>query len=123
MPAMSSEEKKKDIERYHRELAAKNTAASRMDSGVVLPLDNMDDTVLLIPGDNTKAKAILGNLTPGEPYFVFRAQDILSIFALEAYSELIRKYGGQAQLDSLLEAQEQFLEWQRANPGKVKLPD
>jgi len=119
MPAMSSEEKKADIARYHKEQQARAEKERHMDSGVV-----MDSKAILIPGGSNKAMAILSNLGPGEPYFILRAQDILSIFAIEAYAVLVEKYGGQTeQMESLTKVREEFLNWQRANPGKVKLPD
>jgi len=71
-----------------------------------------------------KAGEILQHLHPGEPVFIFRAQDVLSVFALEAYSELIDKYNGRSpQALSLSDAIHAFRQWQVQNPHWVKLPD
>lgn len=71
-----------------------------------------------------KAGEIIDHLHDDEPVFVFRAQDILSVFALEAYAELIEKYDGQGkQAMSLSHAIQDFRYWQKANPQWVKLPD
>mgnify|MGYP000332417470 CR=1 FL=1 len=71
-----------------------------------------------------KAGEILQHLYPGEPVFIFRAKDILSVFALEAYAALIEKYDGQGdQALSLSGAIHGFRTWQKTNPDKVKLPD
>lgn len=71
-----------------------------------------------------KAGEILQHLLPDEPVFVFRAKDILSVFALEAYADLVEKYNGQGkQGATLYESIQAFRDWQRANPDKIKLPD
>lgn len=72
----------------------------------------------------SKAQSILSHLTPGEPYFVFRAQDILSSFALEAYLTLVEKFNPTGpQAESLVDTLAEFRSWQQANPQRVKLPD
>jgi len=71
-----------------------------------------------------KAGEILQHLHKDEPVFIFRAQDLLSIFALEEYARVIEKYTPHGpQLESIVEAKNQFRAWQIANPSKVKLPD
>lgn len=71
-----------------------------------------------------KGDEILGHLIPGEPFFVFRAKDILSTFALDEYAKIVEKFTPHSpQLESLVEAINEFRAWQVANPDKVKLPD
>jgi hypothetical protein len=71
-----------------------------------------------------KAGEILSHLHPDEPIFVFRAQDILSVMVLSHYASLLEDYQQEGtQLASVIDAANDFRSWQRANPGKVKLPD
>ena len=78
----------------------------------------------IIPLTPGKAKEILTHLHEGEPVFIFRAQDILSVMVLSHYAKLIEDYtSGGGQLTSVIDTANEFREWQRANPGKVKLPD
>lgn len=73
---------------------------------------------------NKRAVEILSNLEPGEPFFVFRAKDILSTMALDEYAKLVERYGPLSdQLQSIGDAIHAFQVWQRNNPDKVKLPD
>jgi len=79
----------------------------------------------------------LERLHEGEPYFFIRAQDKLSISAVLGYSELLQREADKAyqsgdirQWESLSDQSaqvanysRQFLEWQRAHPEFVKLPD
>ena len=76
-------------------------------------------------------------LHEGEPFFFIRAQDKLSPHAVLAYSELLQHEAdkaykaGETRLWESLSDQSaevanysrQFLEWQRAHPEFVKLPD
>lgn len=60
-----------------------------------------------------------------EPIFVLRAKDLLSVLALQAYIDFLEKYEAN-DAPILVEAVDrlnEFREWQKANPGKVKLPD
>lgn len=71
-----------------------------------------------------KAGEILGHLHPEEPIFVFRAQDILSVMVLSHYARLVEEYQQHGyQLESIIDAANDFRKWQRENPGLVKLPD
>jgi hypothetical protein len=71
-----------------------------------------------------KAGEILAHLHPDEPIFVFRAQDILSVMVLSHYAKLLEDYQQDgSQLVSVVDAANDFRSWQKANPGKVKLPD
>lgn len=72
-----------------------------------------------------KAEAILGHLNEDEPIFILRAQDILSVMAIRHYASLIENYcyHDTHQLESVVQAANEFAQWQRENPGKVKLPD
>lgn len=79
----------------------------------------------------------LTRLNLGEPFFFIRAQDKLSPHAVLAYSELLQHEAdkaykaGETRLWESLSDQSaevanysrQFLEWQRAHPEFVKLPD
>lgn len=73
---------------------------------------------------NSKATQILAKLYPGEPFFVFRAKDILSTFALDEYAKFVEKFNPDSpMLVSLVDAINDFRAWQTNNPDKVKLPD
>lgn len=59
-----------------------------------------------------------------EPTFTFRAQDILSVLVLDEYARLLERYDPASEkLAHVVEEINKFREWQRSNPGKVKLPD
>lgn len=88
--------------------------------------DEQDTTQLsfFAGGKNSKAVEILSHVEPGEPFFVFRAKDILSTMALDEYAKLVERYGPlSGQLQSIGDAIHDFQQWQRDNPDKVKLPD
>lgn len=88
--------------------------------GKPLPIKGVAPAMLM-PG---KAQEILDSLLPGEPVFVFRAKDILSSFALEAYLTMVEKFAHNGpQAASLVEAINRFREWQTSHPNDVKLPD
>ena len=71
-----------------------------------------------------KAGEILDHLYPDEPVFVFRAKDILSVFALDEYARIVEKYDAHGpQIQSIVDRANDFRAWQKANPDKVKLPD
>lgn len=71
-----------------------------------------------------KARQILESLTPGEPVFVFRGQDILSTMVLMHYATLVEGYSPHSEMvEGITEAINKFRDWQHANPQKVKLPD
>jgi hypothetical protein len=81
------------------------------------------DGIPMLSGEE-KATQILKNLEPGEPYFVFRAQDILSTMVLNYYAKLLEEYSpGQDQIVSVVKCANDFRAWQHENPNKVKLPD
>jgi hypothetical protein len=85
----------------------------------------------------------LTKLHPGEPYFFVRAQDRLSVEAVKHYAVLLQEVSERVLDDKDLDGDEamslaltledqaaqvadfalQFIEWQKANPDKVKLPD
>lgn len=60
-----------------------------------------------------------------EPYIIFRAKDILSLFALLEYERQIEHFQGDDHefAEELAERIQEFKQWQRANPDKIKLPD
>ena len=63
-------------------------------------------------------------ITEDEPTFTFRAQDILSVLVLDEYARLLERYDPASEkLAHVVEEINKFRAWQRANPGKVKLPD
>lgn len=71
-----------------------------------------------------KAGEILQHLHKDEPVFIFRAQDILSVWALEEYARVVEKYDPHGpHLESIVDAADTFRQWQKANPSLVKLPD
>lgn len=73
---------------------------------------------------SSKAGEILAHLQPDEPIFIFRAQDILSVMVLVHYASLLEDYQQDGdKLASVVDAANDFRSWQKANPGKVKLPD
>jgi hypothetical protein len=79
----------------------------------------------------------LERLHPNEPWFFIRAQDKLSTDAVVAYSHLLQRESnrailrGEHELAQSLERDaaevvsfaHRFMDWQEANPDKVKLPD
>lgn len=79
---------------------------------------------LEIPGISGKAGEILSHLIEDEPIFVFRAKDLLSTFALDEYAKMVEKFNPDSpQLVSIVDATNDFREWQRNHPGLVHLPD
>lgn len=59
-----------------------------------------------------------------EPTFTFRAQDILSVLVLDEYARLLERYDPVSEkLARVTDELNKFRDWQRSNPGKVKLPD
>lgn len=60
-----------------------------------------------------------------EPYFVFRAKDLLSNFVLAYYMKLAEEHllGDLEFQDSVKQAREDFVRWQRQNPDQVRFPD
>jgi hypothetical protein len=58
----------------------------------------------------------------GEPCFLIRAQDIVSIPALEHYYQLAFDADGK-NLSRVREVKNRFREWQEQNPSRVKKPD
>lgn len=70
-----------------------------------------------------KAAELVAKLHPDEPIFIFRAQDILSVMVLSHYAMLLEQYGDLEMIESVVKWRNQFQQWQRANPGLVKMPD
>jgi len=59
-----------------------------------------------------------------EPIAIFRARDLLSIFALQAYAEALEKYGAHYdQQESWSVVRDDFRLWQNAHTSRVRLPD
>lgn len=64
-----------------------------------------------------------GNLRPGEPIFLLRAQDLLATDAVRAYADLAR-ISGRLEVERLAKAFAQRMEmWQDQNQDFIKLPD
>lgn len=108
-------------EDYQRRTAAEHLARQQKSGATGKPVY----LVTAEPDEHSdKAAQILSNLRQDEPFFIFRAQDILSSFALEAYLTLVEKFNANGpQVESLVDALNDFRTWQTANPDKVKLPD
>lgn len=58
----------------------------------------------------------------GEPCFLIRAQDKVSIKALEQYHQLAFEAHGE-NLKEVREVRDRFREWQEQHPQRVKVPD
>lgn len=61
----------------------------------------------------------------GEPFFVLRAKDLLSVPAIKQYLNSLSDYEGDdpTHVMQVAEILQQFKTWQRANADKVRLPD
>lgn len=60
----------------------------------------------------------------GEPFFVLRAQDHLSVITLQNYTNEASMYKlSEEFMGSLRRVTGDFLEWREDNPEKLKLPD
>lgn len=61
----------------------------------------------------------------GEPAFTFRAKDLLSNFVLAYYLKLAEDHllGDLEFQDSIKQAREDFVRWQRQHPNLVRFPD
>jgi hypothetical protein len=65
-----------------------------------------------------------GDIPDDEPVIVFRARDLMTKALLERYDSLCREAGSpQRHLDLIEKTYNTFLDWQRDNPGKVRVPD
>lgn len=65
-----------------------------------------------------------GDIPDDEPVIVFRARDLMTKGLLERYDQLCREAGSpQRHLDLIEKTYNTFLDWQRDNPGKVRVPD
>jgi len=65
-----------------------------------------------------------GDIPDDEPVFVFRARDLLAPDAIDAYAARCRETARPEFHVALAErTAEDFREWQRANPGRVRMPD
>lgn len=60
----------------------------------------------------------------GEPIFVLRAKDLLSVLAVAEYRDLLDKYWADPQMqEGVGAAFETMRGWQKDHPGEVRLPD
>lgn len=70
------------------------------------------------------AKIIAECAQTGEPVFVFRAKDLLSIFALKEYEKVNELYGAPPEMGETIATNiQRFVEWQHANRERVRFPD
>ena len=61
---------------------------------------------------------------PNEPVFLFRAQDAMALVAIDAYrDEVIRRKMPQEFVNAITAHGIAIIEWQKANPDLVKMPD
>lgn len=63
------------------------------------------------------------NLHEGEPFFLLRAQDIVSTYALAYYAITLRKLGLNDMAREIDAIGVQFVEWQAEHADETKLPD
>jgi hypothetical protein len=59
----------------------------------------------------------LEKLHEGEPYFLIRAQDVYAPAAVQSYASISERH---KEIHPIVQ---EFLNWQKANPDKVKKPD
>lgn len=73
----------------------------------------------------TKDKKIIEDSEArGIPIFVLTAKDFISVSAIDAYRNLCKaEECDQAHIAEIGTRIDEFREWQKANPDKVKLPD
>jgi hypothetical protein len=62
-------------------------------------------------------------LNEAEPFFLIRAQDVLSIPAIVQYAALAKAIGQDELCRQVQAAALEFADWQRDNPGMTKVPD
>lgn len=66
----------------------------------------------------------LGMEPSDEPTFTLRAQDILSVMAIDHYNKLLEMYHPHSdKLASAVDKLNEFREWQHAHPEKIRIPD
>lgn len=64
-------------------------------------------------------------LETGEPFFVLRAKDILSLFPIQEYLRVVELYGpsDHQMQEGVAHWLEEFKRWQRENVTQVRYPD
>lgn len=84
-----------------------------MREGVIIPMSVKDDRIIQQAHETD------------EPIFVLRAKDLLSTLAIGEYINFLERYvpGDSPILIEAVDRLNEFREWQKTNPGKVKLPD
>lgn len=65
----------------------------------------------------------LDKLHPGEPYFFVRAQDIHALETVRGYAASLHDAGDYAGCNEVHKIADAMMDWQKANPDKVKHPD
>ena len=66
---------------------------------------------------------LVGRLAPDEPVFVLIGRDLLAPLAIQQYAEGARRAGREDFAADVEARGIEFLRWQAANRGRVKLPD
>lgn len=71
------------------------------------------------------AKILMEAADTGEPVFVLRAKDLLSVLGVTAYLRLIEDYTPENHdmHEGIINQLRAMRDWQGANPGEVRLPD
>lgn len=61
----------------------------------------------------------------GEPFFVVRAKDVLSVFALDEYTRIVERYapGEHELLEGIQQTLDDFRLWQSEHRDQVRFPD
>lgn len=76
--------------------------------------------------DNKYGDVVLehGNISEDEPIFVFRARDIHLPDVLDLYHTICKNSGSpERHLELINESMQQIMDWQNANPDKVRIPN
>lgn len=78
-----------------------------------------------VTGESKGERIVRQCVASGEPFFVLRAKDLLSVGPLKAYRDAVDEYEGDdpSMVIGVTEQLEAFKRWQRANPDKIRLPD
>lgn len=74
---------------------------------------------------NGKAAKIVREASEtGEPVFVLRSKDLLSVLGVLSYLELVERFVSDPEMQESIHNQlEAMKEWQRDHAGEVRLPD
>lgn len=120
------------------DLKAPTIEQDTTDRRILLRTDGIHATVYKLPNDTkygfmrtAEGQTCLASLATGmpipadEPVMIFRAQDQLSLTAIEAYARSVENAGNivnQMTTQSAAERFMKFCEFQREHPSRVKMP-